>query len=81
MCLIDLLAKALKRATAEVAAIALAGRNALLTVPIDVSKLDDVRALKDKAYAVFGEVAALMNNAGTAPGSGPGIASSAGVAC
>jgi NAD(P)-dependent dehydrogenase (short-subunit alcohol dehydrogenase family) len=30
-----------------------------------------VRALKDKAYAEFGEVAVLMNNAGTGPGGGP----------
>ena len=30
-----------------------------------------MQALKDKAYAAFGEVAVLMNNAGTAPGGGP----------
>ena len=40
-------------------------------MPTDVSKLDDVQALKDTVYATFGEVAVLMNNAGTAPGGGP----------
>ena len=32
---------------------------------------DEVLHLKDCAYAAFGEVAVLMNNAGTAPGGGP----------
>ena len=39
--------------------------------PTDVSRLEDVQALKDAAYSAFGEVALLMNNAGTAPGGGP----------
>ena len=30
-----------------------------------------VQALRDAVYATFGEVAVLMNNAGTAPGGGP----------
>ena len=37
----------------------------------DVSRLEQVQALRDAAYAGFGEVAVLMNNAGTAPGGGP----------
>ena len=36
----------------------------LLAVPTDVSREDDVRALRDRALAAFGEVAVLMNNAG-----------------
>lgn len=71
VCLADLLVEALERAATEVAAAAPTGRQAVLAVPTDVSRLDDVRALKDKVYAAFGEVAVLMNNAGTAPGGGP----------
>ena len=71
VCLADLSAEALDRAAAEVAAVAPSGRNAVLAVPTDVSQLAQVQALKDKAYAAFGEVAVLMNNAGTAPGGGP----------
>jgi NAD(P)-dependent dehydrogenase (short-subunit alcohol dehydrogenase family) len=71
VCLADLSAEALDRAAAEVAAVAPAGRASVLAVPTDVSRLDSVQALKDKAYATFGEVAVLMNNAGTAPGGGP----------
>ena len=37
----------------------------MLTVPTDVSRLEAVQALHDAAYARFGEVAVLMNNAGT----------------
>jgi len=43
----------------------------VVTQPTDVSKLADLQRLKDKAYASFGDVAVLMNNAGTAPGGGP----------
>ncbi|MBX9946613.1 MAG: SDR family NAD(P)-dependent oxidoreductase [Reyranella sp.] len=71
VCLADLSPEALDRAAAEVAAVAPAGRAAVLAVPTDVSQLAQVQALKDKAYAAFGEVAVLMNNAGTAPGGGP----------
>jgi NAD(P)-dependent dehydrogenase (short-subunit alcohol dehydrogenase family) len=69
--LADLSAEALERAAADVATVAPAGRASVLAVPTDVSKLESVQALKDKAYARFGEVAVLMNNAGTAPGGGP----------
>jgi len=43
----------------------------LVTVPTDVSKIDEVNRLKDRAYAAFGAVDVLMNNAGTSPGGGP----------
>jgi len=65
LCLADLSADALARAAVEI------GGKDVLTVPTDVSRLESVQALKDKAYAAFGEVGVLMNNAGTAPGGGP----------
>jgi NAD(P)-dependent dehydrogenase (short-subunit alcohol dehydrogenase family) len=71
VCLADLSAEALERAAAEVAAVATAGRTSVLAVPTDVSRLDSVQALQERVYATFGEVAVLMNNAGTAPGGGP----------
>ena len=71
VCLADLSAEALDRAATEVAAEAPAGRKSVLAVPTDVSRLDSVQALKERVYAAFGEVAVLMNNAGTAPGGGP----------
>jgi NAD(P)-dependent dehydrogenase (short-subunit alcohol dehydrogenase family) len=71
VCLADLSAEALERAATEVAAVAPTGRTSVLAVPTDVSRLESVQALKDKVYAAFGEVAVLMNNAGTAPGGGP----------
>jgi NAD(P)-dependent dehydrogenase (short-subunit alcohol dehydrogenase family) len=71
VCLADLSVEALDRAAAEVVAAAPAGRASVITVATDVSKLASVQALRDKAFAVFGEVAVLMNNAGTAPGGGP----------
>jgi len=37
----------------------------IVTVPTDVSKIDEVNRLKDRAYAAFGAVDVLMNNAGT----------------
>jgi NAD(P)-dependent dehydrogenase (short-subunit alcohol dehydrogenase family) len=71
VCLADLSAEALEQAAADVAAASPIGRAAVLAVPTDVSGLDQVRALRDAAYAAFGEVGVLMNNAGTAPGGGP----------
>ena len=71
VCLADLSADALEAAAAEVARAAPAGAKSVLAVATDVSRLDNVQALKDAVYARFGEVAVLMNNAGTAPGGGP----------
>jgi NAD(P)-dependent dehydrogenase (short-subunit alcohol dehydrogenase family) len=65
ICLADLSGDALMRAAAEV------GTTDVMTVATDVSSLESVQALKDKVYATWGEVAVLMNNAGTAPGGGP----------
>jgi NAD(P)-dependent dehydrogenase (short-subunit alcohol dehydrogenase family) len=71
ICLADLSPEALQGAAAQVAAAAPNGPEAVLTVPTDVSRIEAVQALRDAAYARFGEVAVLMNNAGTAPGGGP----------
>lgn len=66
--LADLAGDALNSARAEVAA---AGSGTALAVATDVSGIEDVQHLRDATYEAFGEVAVLMNNAGTAPGGGP----------
>jgi NAD(P)-dependent dehydrogenase (short-subunit alcohol dehydrogenase family) len=71
VCIADVSAAALEGATDTVAAASRSGRGAVLAVPTDVSRVDAVQALCDAAYTAFGEVAVLMNNAGTAPGGGP----------
>lgn len=70
VCLADLSAEALDQAADAVAAVA-SGPSSVLTVPTDVSSLDSIQSLKATVYERFGEVAILMNNAGTAPGGGP----------
>jgi len=71
VCLADLSADALEIAAAEVTGAAPSGASAVCVVPTDVSRLEAVEALKNAVYTKFGEVALLMNNAGTAPGGGP----------
>ncbi|HSZ93712.1 MAG TPA: SDR family NAD(P)-dependent oxidoreductase [Acetobacteraceae bacterium] len=71
VCLADLSQQALEPVAAEVAAASPKGGDAVLAVATDVSKLDDIHRLRDAAYSAFGEVAVLMNNAGTSPGGGP----------
>ncbi|HEX3953866.1 MAG TPA: SDR family NAD(P)-dependent oxidoreductase [Stellaceae bacterium] len=65
ICLADLSQEALDKAAAEI------GGSDVVTVATDVGKMDDVQRLKDRAFAAFGDVAVLMNNAGTSPGGGP----------
>jgi NAD(P)-dependent dehydrogenase (short-subunit alcohol dehydrogenase family) len=65
ICLADLNQEALDRAAEQ-----LSGAS-VVTVPTDVSKMEEVQHLKERVYADFGEVAVLMNNAGTSPGGGP----------
>jgi NAD(P)-dependent dehydrogenase (short-subunit alcohol dehydrogenase family) len=67
VCLADLPGDALQRSAEEVAGVAGDPAN-VLAVAADVSRREDVEALKDKVYAAFGEVAVLMNNAGTEGG-------------
>jgi NAD(P)-dependent dehydrogenase (short-subunit alcohol dehydrogenase family) len=71
VCLADLSPEALERAAATVSAASRSGPEAVLTVVTDVSRLESVQALRDAVYSKFGEVAVLMNNAGTSPGGGP----------
>jgi len=71
VCLADLEGDALEQAGTEVASITQRGASDVLTVPTDVGKLDEVQRLKEVAYRTVGEVAELMNNAGTSPGGGP----------
>src|ERR1700726_4063874 len=63
--LADLSQDALDRAAAQLS------DAELVTVPTNVGKIDEVNRLKDRAYAAFGAVDVLMNNAGTSPGGGP----------
>jgi NAD(P)-dependent dehydrogenase (short-subunit alcohol dehydrogenase family) len=70
VCLADLPGDKLDRAAEEVAK-AVGGTERVRAVPTDVSKLEEVRRLKDQAYAAFGEVAVVMNNAGIGGGGGP----------
>jgi NAD(P)-dependent dehydrogenase (short-subunit alcohol dehydrogenase family) len=71
VCLADLGAEALEEAGATVRAAAKHGSTHVLIVPTDVSDAEAVQHLKAAVYGAFGEVALLMNNAGTAPGGGP----------
>jgi NAD(P)-dependent dehydrogenase (short-subunit alcohol dehydrogenase family) len=68
VCLADLSAEALAKAAGQISD--KFGAKDIMTVPTDVSRADSVQALKDKVYGAWGEVAVLMNNAGTAPGGG-----------
>ena len=66
----DLSEAALEKAAAEITAAA-GGKGEVLTRQVDVSQMAEVTAFRDAVYARFGEVAVLMNNAGTGPGGGP----------
>jgi NAD(P)-dependent dehydrogenase (short-subunit alcohol dehydrogenase family) len=65
ICLADLNQETLDRAAQQ-----LSGAS-VVTVPTDVSKMEEVQRLKERVYADFGEVGVLMNNAGTSLGGGP----------
>jgi NAD(P)-dependent dehydrogenase (short-subunit alcohol dehydrogenase family) len=61
----DVDAAELRVAEQEVANHARDGRDAILAMPTDVARPEDLSALKDAVYQRFGEVALLMNNAAT----------------
>ena len=65
LCLADLHQDALDKASGE-----LSGAS-VISVPTDVSSMEDVQRLRQRAFGEWGEVAVLMNNAGTSPGGGP----------
>ena len=64
-------AAALAQAAKDVVATTNAGAASILPVTVDVAQLADMQRLKGEAYAEFGEVAFLMNNAGIGGGGGP----------
>lgn len=68
LCLADIDAPALAMALAAVSALARKGD--VIAIATDVSRIEDVQRLKDKTWSTFGEVAFLMNNAGTEGGGG-----------
>lgn len=65
----DLDAAALDTATAAIGDVAPDAK--VLAVACDVSRMDEVQALKERTYATFGGVTVLMNNAGIQPAAGP----------
>jgi NAD(P)-dependent dehydrogenase (short-subunit alcohol dehydrogenase family) len=68
--LADLPGERLERAGREVAGLHQGGAAAVRAVPTDVSRFEEVERLRDAAYAAFGEVALLMNNAAIGGGGG-----------
>jgi NAD(P)-dependent dehydrogenase (short-subunit alcohol dehydrogenase family) len=67
VCMADLAGEALEAGAAKVRAAA-ASPDHVRSFPTDVSSLEDVRRLKASVIDAFGEVAVLMNNAGTGGG-------------
>ena len=67
--LADLAGERLNHAAVQVAYAAPHGSDAVLAVPTDVSRLEEVEALADVATSRFGAIHVAMNNAGIQPGS------------
>jgi NAD(P)-dependent dehydrogenase (short-subunit alcohol dehydrogenase family) len=67
VCMADLGGDALEAGAAKVRAAA-AQPDSVRSFAVDISNSDDVRRLKTSVYDAFGEVAVLMNNAGTGGG-------------
>jgi len=68
VCLADINADELANAVEAVTAVSKAGDGGVISRVTDVSKIEELEALKSMAYDAFGEVAVLMNNAGTGGG-------------
>jgi NAD(P)-dependent dehydrogenase (short-subunit alcohol dehydrogenase family) len=62
--LADLPGAALDAAVGTVAKSAKSGKADVLAAPIDVSKVEEVRWLRETAFKTFGDIAFVMNNAG-----------------
>ena len=69
--LADLPGAALDGAAETVAKAATGGPNDALAVPTDVSRIEDVRRLRELAFNTFGDIAFVMNNAGVEATAGP----------
>ena len=65
----DIGAGRLKDAETQLSSIATGGAASVMTMAVDVSRLDDVTKLEDAVRARFGGTDVLMNNAGIQPGS------------
>ena len=71
VCIADLEGEALAEATRSLAERSPRGAAAIIGVATDVARFESVCALRDAVLAAFGEVALLMNNAGTGGGGRP----------
>jgi NAD(P)-dependent dehydrogenase (short-subunit alcohol dehydrogenase family) len=71
VCIADRDEEALGVASEGLAKRAASGADAILAVRTDVARLESVEALRDAVLGRFGEVALLMNNAGTGGGGNP----------
>jgi NAD(P)-dependent dehydrogenase (short-subunit alcohol dehydrogenase family) len=69
VCIADLGADRLARATQEVAILAAHGADDVMAVETDVSRVEDLRRLEAAVQKRFGGTDILMNNAGIQPGS------------
>ncbi len=67
VCIADIDALALESAATTIASHARHDSD-VIAVAADVSRIEDVQVLKDRAFSAFGDVAVLMNNAGTEGG-------------
>ena len=65
--LADLGGEKLTAAAAEIAGAAPNGMAAIRAVPTDVSRIEEVHALRDATMTAFGDIAVLMNNAAISP--------------
>jgi NAD(P)-dependent dehydrogenase (short-subunit alcohol dehydrogenase family) len=70
VCIADVDEERLDKAAEALAAISDGGKQNLLVVPADISRLDEVRKLEKTVRDRFQRVDVLMNNAGVQPGSG-----------
>jgi len=71
VCIADHDGDALGRAAEALSSLSGRGVEAILAVPTDVTRLESVAALRDAVLDRFGEIALLMNNAGTGGGGSP----------
>ena len=69
VCIADIGADRLKKAEAQLSSAAKGGAADVMSMVVDVSNLDNVKALEAAAQQRFGGVDILMNNAGIGPGS------------
>ncbi|KQO73853.1 SDR family NAD(P)-dependent oxidoreductase [Rhizobium sp. Leaf262] len=67
--LVDLDGEKLAAVQSEIAALAENGNEQIVSIPTDVSKIDELEALERAVIQRFGRVHVLMNNAGVQPGS------------